>query len=545
MAKGGGMKYGLFNPFFGSNDSNSISAGYQAILTAASALTLPTYAVQSDQNTLYVEILSVLSDLDGFFVLANNSDDTQTFSTINWCNPTGTRATYSTTGVGTITFDRRGALGSPSGAYIDTGVNPSATGSKYTLDSAFEAVYVWKASTAANNILAGNVTATSCSLRNASTTAQRLNSGGNVPSAIDLSGTGFKALNRDSASDLHGWADLVETDRTISSFALPNETRKILRQGSAYGDAGIAIYVIGRGLSDAKITILRNAINKYITNIYRKNYLSTSPINLYFLGPPAQSNLTGRGDNTQAATELRGKVGSKILRILPTPPGTIDSTSNFQELEMGANNTTESLGSQHGLEMRFGYNMYQLFPDTWIVKFGVGGTSMAASWNKDGSSYRAYIETILIDIALPYLRYTLRRPFTIRGVISFQGESDSSGGLGAAYGATFDAMIVDFVDRLNNAGYKTDKLRWYDCIPKYSAAAGYNTTDYNNMVNGKISTITGFATNHASYMDTKIKGLTYRNTDDMTRGDNEHLNASGLDSLAVEVYNYFRPYVNE
>lgn len=517
------------------------STEYKAVLTEATeeGYTLPPKPIQRDQNIFLNEIASIRAKIDILYLFATNSGTTEAFSKINLVNPTGTKATFGTTGAGNITYSNQGVLGNTGGAYIDTGINTSST-VNYTLNSAFEGFFVWK-KFVSSNVLSGNVTATSCTVRNDNTTAQRLNSGGNVTGAIDLSGLGFKALNRSSVNDLQAYADKVRTDKTIGSFALPNETRKIYRQGASYGDAGIAAYILGGSLTESEKTTLRNALNKYITNIYLKLYTSGDIINVYLLGPPAQSNLTGRGVNTQAALELQGTVGAMVYHLLPTPPGTINNTSQFEVLEMGVNNTTESLGTQHGMEMRFGYNMYQVFPNTYIIKFGIGGTSMASSWNKNGSAYRAYIETIMLELALPYLRYTLKKPFVIRGVIAFQGESDCSGGLGAAYKASYEAMILDFLDRLNNAGYKTDKLRWCDFIPKYSAAAGYTETDYNNVESAKITLMDSLVIRNPSYSGS-IKSTKWFTTNDVPRQDNEHVNAVGLDTLATRVYNYLYQY---
>lgn len=516
--------------------SGGFSDEYNAVLNQATSLgyTKPSRAIQVQQDIFIRAISSIWSKIITLRIFATNQNDTSAFSLLNLKNPSANLGTTS----GTITYSYGGWKGNGTDGYINLNINPTA-GGIYTQNSAFQAFFIRKRSESANNALAGVVTATTTQLRNASTVGQRLNSGGDLSSARDLSGEGFKLINRPDANNLNTYDDLVKTDIARTSFTLPNENMLLFRANTAYGDMEMSFHAAGSSLTEAEENILRNAWNAYYTAIWDINM--NGVLSVYYIG--GQSNCTGRGVNASIAPELNGAVGAKVFELAPGPfPGTINNTSEWQELTLGDNQTTETPSTNHGTEMRFGYNMYHnVTTSIGIVKFGIGATSMAVTWSVGGSGNLS-TRRILTNYAITDIWDTLRLSVNLKGAIWIQGESDCVSGLGAAYGTRYEAMILDFLTRCNNAGIRTNKLRWMDLLTKNGGGAGYDPTDYANVIAGKIDVMNNFKSRNPS---ASIMGLTYQSTDDIPLLDTQHYSTSGLDTLGTRMQAYFSQYINE
>lgn len=469
-------------------------------------------------------------------VFSYNQNDVSAFSLLNLKSPTQNYATVN----GGMTFSYGGWKGNGTDGWINQNYNPVSAANGYALNSAFQAFFVRRRSEGGNNALAGQVTSTATQIRNALSTNQRLNAGANLASALDLSGEGFKAINRPDASNVNGYADLVKSDRASNSFQLPNENMTLFRFGSTYGDMELSFYAAGESLTESEMNELRNRFNAYYTAIWEIGM--SGVLNLYFLS--GQSNSTGRGSNSLIAPDLDGLVGAKIFALKPGPfPGTINSSSEWEELELGVNNTTESPAIQHGIEMRFGKNMYDVNNNVGLVKFGIGATSMATVWSVGGSGNQT-LKRISFNYALTDIHDVLRLRVVPRGFIWIQGESDCTGGNGALYGTRYKAMIKDFIDSANNVGMKLSKLRWFTFLTKNGGSAGYDPTDYANVRAGQIDAMDNFLTENPTYVN-KIKALTYLSTDDIPLVDTQHYNTAGLDTMGTQAFDYFSQYLNE
>lgn len=518
-------------------ESIPIQTQYTTYLSKLSTdgVTAPPVGIQTLQNTFVYRIQSIWSKLDVIRLFATNYTTTSAASLYNLKNPS---ANLATTFLG-MTYSYGGWKSNGTDGYIDNNFTPSSAGGNYSLNSAFEGVYVSKLASAGKTNLAGHASGTGSFMTNSSSVSQRLNSGGDLPTAADLSGFGFKCLNRASSAGLEAYADLDQSVKTIGSFQMPTGSRLLLRQGSAYGDAEIGAYFLGGSLNQAEQAILRNAINEYITAIYLLNYADPTPVNVYLIW--GQSNSTGRGSNVQIAAPLNGAVGTKIFYPSP-PPYTAITSAIFSELTLGTNNTTESLGTLHGTEMRFGYNMYQTDQNCAIIKYGVGGTAISTWAPTSSGIFSVMMDNITLKLSLYEMRHTIRRPIVIRGATWIQGESDCVSGLGASYQTKYDELILATLKRLNNAGYRTNKLRWFDYGVKNGGGAGYNATDFSNVITAKQYLMTNFASLHPTF---EIAGLTYASPDAIPLGDTQHYTAAGLDTMGATMATYFAAYVNE
>lgn len=490
-----------------------------------------------DRHFLGPMSTTVWNKLKGIRVLCYNQNDVSDFTRLNLKDPANNLATVN----GGLSYDYGGWTGDGATGWWDQNYNPVSAANGYTQNSAFQAFFVRKRSETSNNALAGQVTATTTQIRNALSANQRLNSGADLSATRDLSGEGFKAINRPDANNLNTYADLVKNDIARTSFTLPNENMTLFRFNAVYGNMQLSFNAWGEAMLESEVNELRNRFNSYYKAIWEINMVGV--MKLY--SEDGQSNKTGRALNSAIAPELAGKVGAKVFALKPGPfPGSINSTSEFEELELGVNNTTESLGVYHGSEMRFGYEMFNnVTEDIGIVKFGIGGTSMATSWLNGGTG-DVVMKRILFNYAINYIRDVLRLRIEWRGHTFIQGESDCVGGLGALYGTRYNARIVSMLDYAENVGLNSSKLRWLDFLTKNGGSAGYTTTDYNNVIAGKIDTITNFLTVNPTYAN-KIKGLSYQSTDDVPLLDTQHYSTVGLDTIGQREYEYFSQFAFE
>lgn len=271
-----------------------------------------------------------------------------------------------------------------------------------------------------------------------------------------------------------------------------------------------------------------------------------------------QSNQAGRGLSSGIAAELNGAVGASIMVIKSAAPtqtdgsGTVNSDSYWEELELGRNQTTENVATQHGMEMRFGYNMHQFNENCWIVKMGVGGTPIFSTatyndWNVSSAQlYTKYVA--LTTVALDELIHVFRKNPVVRGLSIMQGETDalaSLAGAGAQYKTNWTTFINTFIPAIEAAVPVTiNKLRIYFWQISDAGGYAYDPTEFAGVQGAQIDMGANYLTDNPS-MATKIKGVTTRTTDDIPFLDPQHYNATGLSTMAVHEFDYFKLYVLE
>ncbi len=245
--------------------ANGYTAELSAIISRAVALgyTLPSSAKLIACNNL---IKSMKADgawslADAYFVFGYNDTALSDFSRINWKNPSATLATFN----GGLTYLTTGIKGDNVNGYCDTGFAPN-NGVNYTLNSAGR-LFVVSVARSAGNYFDGNVSGT---LNNGSgtfsTTNTRINSTNGLAVAADLSGTGLKAVLRDSSSAVRVINTSTVNSTTQTSVSVPTTNQFILRGISAqYSNAGISNYWMGGSLTNTQVANFRTYYNTFLT----------------------------------------------------------------------------------------------------------------------------------------------------------------------------------------------------------------------------------------------------------------------------------------
>lgn len=241
------------------------STQYQAVLTEATAqgYTLPSPAQQTKQNTLMAALVSsgVFAKVDVLFVFAN--DGSKEFGCINWKNPTGAKANpiSSPTFTTNLGFNSNG-----SSSYIDTNFNAATQGVNFTNNNAGEFAYQLGA---LFGPVFGTMSGPGDGVLMADATNQRLNmSGTNLTATADMSGNGFKLINRTSSTNVELFNETTQLSRITTTASRISASRRILNAQNNYlHSAGrVSIYGNGASLVSEALT-LRTAIITYLTSL--------------------------------------------------------------------------------------------------------------------------------------------------------------------------------------------------------------------------------------------------------------------------------------
>lgn len=245
--------------------SNKFTTQYQAVLTEATAqgYTLPSADQQIKQNTLMASLISsgVFAKLDVLFVLAN--DGGSQFACINWKNPTGTKATLvsSPTFTTNLGFNSNGIS-----SYIDTGYNAATQGVNFTNNTAGEFGYQVGAT---SGPVFGTVGGGGDAVLMADVVNQRFNMlATNLNTSADMSGNGFKLINRTSATDVVLFNETTQLNRITTIAARISQNRRILNAQNLFLNTNGRVSIYGNGASlVSEALTLRTAIITYLTSL--------------------------------------------------------------------------------------------------------------------------------------------------------------------------------------------------------------------------------------------------------------------------------------
>lgn len=244
---------------------SGLSTEYIAILTQATALgyTLPSGVQQTKQNTLLVALKNagIWTKLDVFYVYANNGS--KEFATLNWKNPSLYQTTLvnSPTWASNVGFNSDGAT-----SYLDTNFNAATNGVNFTNNSASEFGYHIGANF---GLMFGTSGGAGDGLNIANTVGQRLNMlGTNLTVTADMSGDGFKCINRTSATLVELFNETTQISRITTTSSRISANRRVLNaQGNYLNTLGkVSIYGNGANLT-ADALNLRSVIVTYITSL--------------------------------------------------------------------------------------------------------------------------------------------------------------------------------------------------------------------------------------------------------------------------------------
>lgn len=151
-------------------------------------------------------------------------------------------------------------------AYINTNVNLSLS-TKYLRDSAARIMYVRTAPLSGSR-LDGVISSTSNRLLSLNINNHSINQGNNsLNAAVDLTGTGYIAIDRSDSLNVAVYKGLTKTDRTATSQARDNEFQTVFRSSANYSDAEISIYILSGHLTETQHNNIRNDFLTYLTAI--------------------------------------------------------------------------------------------------------------------------------------------------------------------------------------------------------------------------------------------------------------------------------------
>lgn len=237
----------------------SYDAAYQAVLVRGSALgyALPDAVQRKRQNQLILDLKAagIWAKLDAWYIFDRGSAG---FATLNWKNPVANQCTL----VNSPTWTEGEGFAGDTTAYIDTNFNCAVHGVNYTLNNASRGVWIYLASEGTTGPEGISGQTLNC-LLNGNSGAQRINQGTtNLSISVDLRGTGLKAINRTSSSNVVCFSETTRSDATAASDSVSSANQVLLHRAMSWWLGGLSAYWIGAALVDEH-TALHNALSTY------------------------------------------------------------------------------------------------------------------------------------------------------------------------------------------------------------------------------------------------------------------------------------------
>jgi hypothetical protein len=235
-------------------------AAYLAKLTTE-GFALPSVANQQLLDT-FVAALKSAGAWDSLDVIQMWAQDSNSVNAgrVNLKSPSDTLATL----YNAVAFTNKvGIAGDGASAYVDTGFNPTTYGGNYASGYNFNAVWVTSTGTSFSSLM-GEAIASTFRVTNTNSTSHRIHSGNT--GSIDMSGTGWVAVNKKTTTTASAFKDTTETAITGMLNYFPDDNRVLFRTQTSYNDSGIAIYMAGADMT-ALNTAIRTAVSNYITGV--------------------------------------------------------------------------------------------------------------------------------------------------------------------------------------------------------------------------------------------------------------------------------------
>lgn len=248
----------------------AFDADYQAVLTYATSQgwTLPSSGQQTLQNTLMLGLKSsgAWAKTDIVYVTATDGD--ANYASINWKSP----GSFTFTRFNSPTFtSSRGFSSNGTTSYINTGFTPSINATYHLQDDAGRFIWVYSTNVSValtDSVIDGVNGNNANALFLYDTGAQRINQGttASLNANADMSGAGWRAINRTSSTNVELFSDTTQLSRTATSVANSSTTQTILRRGSGnynMDSSIVSFYAMGGG-AVSENTAYRAAVAAYI-----------------------------------------------------------------------------------------------------------------------------------------------------------------------------------------------------------------------------------------------------------------------------------------
>lgn len=235
-------------------------------------ITLPYSSFLTPLKTLLDQLgdAGILDKLDLFYIFAGRNYDESydydviPFKLINIVNP----GTYNATAIGDyLHFFTRHVYASEEENYFDTNFNPSllTADQKYLQDNASRGAYISRSTYGA---IDGCSVANMNVLMNSSSNKHRINSSSDLSSSVNLSGTGFRAIVRNSSTDVSLYAGSSKSSATQNSAAMTNSNQFIFRSGTSYRtQMYLSCYFMGAELLDSEVVTFNNSFSEYFQQL--------------------------------------------------------------------------------------------------------------------------------------------------------------------------------------------------------------------------------------------------------------------------------------
>lgn len=309
------------------------------------------------------------------------------------------------------------------------------------------------------------------------------------------------------------------------------------------------VYMEDSFMSGGDITFL----DSWATAMCLEN-LTVIPMNVYAM--VTQSNCSGRALNSSISPELNGRVGAYIMTPRPTPAtqtpgtGTINSDSCWGELQLTVNQTTENVATQHGAEMRFGYEMNRFNENCFIIKYGVGGTPFANQgvyndWNIAATAtlYSQFLG--LLGTGFDEVTHVFRGNPIWRGLDIMGGETDAIiVGAGALFHGNVCGTVNGWIDAMVALGYTIDDLRIFIWQITDVGGAAYDPVEFALVKAAQAAFPTQYFVDFPS-RTANVKGITTRTTDDLPLLDAQHYNHVGQNMRGNFMFEYYKLHAHE
>lgn len=232
-----------------------------------------------------------------------------------------------------------------------------------------------------------------------------------------------------------------------------------------------------------------------------------------------QSN-TGRSLISEMSTGENATFTAPLKRSFILNP--YNSTSAFSPLQAGINTTIGNTG-EFGPEVSFAWlNEGHSQCNTYIVKYGVGNTSLASDWltnlSRELHGITANAFTILHNQGVVP---------SLRGIVWMQGENDATR---AGWARAYASNLSTFFDSFDQFLRKLNKREFYQkTIGRISSHADKSAV-YRNMVRAA----------QEAYCNDHLNNARMINCDSYPLRDSVHYSASGQLRFGQDIFRAFR-----
>lgn len=206
---------------------------------------------------------TIISKVDALYFFVLNNASLQNIASLNLISPSDNQATYLLSPV----YGTNGVKPNGVDSYISTNFNPVTEAGNYSLNSACRFMYIMTDTTVGGRIDGNTAGSATNFLSPSSSTSQRINSSNNLNTAVNMGGTGYRAINRSDANNVQLYTGLTKFDRTQASGSLVSSSQVLGRNATTYGNPEFGMYGMGGSLTEAEHNAIASAFGDYLTDI--------------------------------------------------------------------------------------------------------------------------------------------------------------------------------------------------------------------------------------------------------------------------------------